>query len=312
MFGAEKFRRFVQHPGCNKGKGGGGSSTTVQKADPWSGIQPYLLNLYGGAQEQFDQGPWEVYGGDRLAESPAWLTGNVTNSVKGTQAQLPSLSNTMWGAMSPALTATSVNEMNNPFLAGMAGDLVNRTQQSWQDMAQGIGSQLTENVLPGIQDDFQGAGSLGASRQALLQGNAIGKAAEAVAKEGGRLNTNLAGQLSSLYGGIYENAAGRDLQRLGLQTNAAQAIPQLAQFPLQLQQAAMQTYAPIKAEEQAALDAQRQLFEQQQSAAYENLRRYASIIEPGAGIGGTTTTQSPNYSTNPLTAMLPLMMYAMM
>ena len=30
---------------------GGGGSTTTQKADPWSGVQPYLTALYGGAHD---------------------------------------------------------------------------------------------------------------------------------------------------------------------------------------------------------------------------------------------------------------------
>src|SRR5437879_4252290 len=38
------------------GKGGGGSTNTVQKADPWAGIQPYLSQLYGNASGYFSGG----------------------------------------------------------------------------------------------------------------------------------------------------------------------------------------------------------------------------------------------------------------
>lgn len=36
--------------------GGGGSTTTVQKADPWSGIQPQLLQAAGDTQKLYNQG----------------------------------------------------------------------------------------------------------------------------------------------------------------------------------------------------------------------------------------------------------------
>lgn len=40
--------------------GGGGSSTTTQKADPWSGVQPYLQQLYSGAGSLAGQGGPQV------------------------------------------------------------------------------------------------------------------------------------------------------------------------------------------------------------------------------------------------------------
>ncbi len=37
--------------------GGGGSSTTVQKADPWTGAQPYLKDVMAQTQNWFNQSP---------------------------------------------------------------------------------------------------------------------------------------------------------------------------------------------------------------------------------------------------------------
>lgn len=48
------------------GSGGGGSSTTVQKADPWSGVQPYLNQLYGGASQAYNNAP-QIYPGSGVA-----------------------------------------------------------------------------------------------------------------------------------------------------------------------------------------------------------------------------------------------------
>jgi hypothetical protein len=36
----------------------GGSTTTVQNNDPWSGVQPHLLNVFGGGQQLYGQGPY--------------------------------------------------------------------------------------------------------------------------------------------------------------------------------------------------------------------------------------------------------------
>lgn len=38
------------------GGGGGGNQTTTQKADPWSGVQPYLSGMYANAWDQFNKG----------------------------------------------------------------------------------------------------------------------------------------------------------------------------------------------------------------------------------------------------------------
>src|SRR5258708_6045492 len=46
---------------------GGGGSTTTQKADPWSGVQPGLKNLYNNAGAQFAQGGPQVYQGNGVS-----------------------------------------------------------------------------------------------------------------------------------------------------------------------------------------------------------------------------------------------------
>lgn len=49
--------------------GGGGSQTTVQKADPWAAAQPYLKQAMGQGADLFAQGGFapEPYSGDRVA-----------------------------------------------------------------------------------------------------------------------------------------------------------------------------------------------------------------------------------------------------
>lgn len=453
------------------GKGGGGSTTTVQQADPWSGVQPYLKDVYASAETLYGSGSGIApYTGPQVAELPDWLTGSLMGGINYTQNMMPSLTEAMWGAMYPTLAgaAYSPNQVqaqsiwgpqigqtpesswmavnpgsvtgaqtgwanvqpgavsgdwalmdalyggvDNPYLSGMATDLGNRTMQSWDTMAKTIGDQLTGTVLPGIQDDFQAAGSLGASRQALLEGQAIGKAAEAIAQQSGYLNQNLMGQLSNLYGGANEanenrvaslagqlagtgsqerlaqasmiqqalmanagwgqeaalaslnanlqgqlanqaayggtsqanqaaalqallsnqnvglqsllanqnnnlsaqqlnqsaglTANSQNLQALMQQMQAASMIPQLAGFPLSMSNQYLAAYSPILQQQQSLYDLARNQYYEGANAPYDALQRYASIVSPGAGIGGTTTTSQPTYGTNPLASMLPLM-----
>jgi hypothetical protein len=98
---------------------------------------------------------------------------------------------------------------NNPYLASMAKDMQARTNQSWQDIQKSMNDTLQEQILPGVEDEFNASGALGASRQALLEGQAVGKTNEALAKQGKSLSDNLAGQLAGLYGNANESAQAR-------------------------------------------------------------------------------------------------------
>jgi hypothetical protein len=106
---------------------------------------------------------------------------------------------------------------------------VNKTQQAWGDTSRGMWENLQESQLPQIEDLFQSAGQLGSSRNALLSGQAIGRTNDALAREYWDMSTNLQGQLSNLYGGVYENAQNRSaslasqLAGLGTQERLSQA-----------------------------------------------------------------------------------------
>ena len=61
------FGHKLQHRGYFKGGGGETQqSSTVQKADPWSGVQPYLKDLLKRGQSVTNQ-PYQYYSGDRIA-----------------------------------------------------------------------------------------------------------------------------------------------------------------------------------------------------------------------------------------------------
>jgi hypothetical protein len=266
-----KVNRLLPHPGCNLG-GGGGDTTTVQKADPWGPIQPYLLEGAEAASNLFQQGPTEPYSGPSLATLPSWMSDSILSGIgssmnntgdfqsmmlqslapalnpqaTGFQSVDPSGFNVQPGAINPAqmgfaqVEGSGINSNPaiynalygngmSPYLDSMANDLVSKTQQAWGDTSRGMWENLQESQLPQIEDLFQSAGQLGSSRNALLSGQAIGRTNDALAREYGDMSTNLQGQLSNLYGGVYENAQNRSaslasqLAGLGTQERLSQA-----------------------------------------------------------------------------------------
>lgn len=55
--------------------GSSGTQTSVQKSDPWSGQQPYLTDLFSGAQQQFNNGAEYFPGSTVVPFSPDTLAG---------------------------------------------------------------------------------------------------------------------------------------------------------------------------------------------------------------------------------------------
>lgn len=63
------------------GSGGGGNSTTVQKADPWSGVQPYLQQLYSQAGGLAQSGGPQVYQGETYAPLNSTQYGTISRAI---------------------------------------------------------------------------------------------------------------------------------------------------------------------------------------------------------------------------------------
>ena len=104
-----------------------------------------------------------------------------------------------WAA--PAAPSGGGGSQGNPYLDAMAGNITRQYTQN-----------LNENILPGVRYGAMAAGGFGGSRQGIAEGKAI---------EGS--NEGLASALANLYGQSYESQQNRDLQRYGIDTNAATA-----------------------------------------------------------------------------------------
>lgn len=160
-------------------------------------------NIAGAAKSYFgDQGLGDnlaqiLGGGYTSGGINEWLTGNAPQVNAG--AQLFQAEN---GARAtptaPVAPAGGGGGGRNPYLDQIAGDVTRRSNEALQ---QG---------LQGIRSNAVGVGGLGGSRQGVAEGLAIKGA-----------NDSLSGNLASLYGMDYTNQQNRDLQRYGIDTNAA-------------------------------------------------------------------------------------------
>jgi hypothetical protein len=121
----------------------------------------------------------------------------------------------------PTAAATPMADPNaytrNPYLDQMANDIQRRSGQA------------LDLGLSSIRSNAVGVGGLGGSRQGVAEGLAIAGA-----------NDNLSGNLAGLLGGDYTNSMNRNLQRYGIDTNAA-----MTRSSLDLQRYGVDTNAAI-------------------------------------------------------------------
>lgn len=323
------------------GKGGGGQNT-IQKADPWSEVQPFLKDVYPRALAWLESDlpqyfPYQTVapearqtmlarsmltnramGGSPLEfaaqrQNLGTVSGNYLNSNPG----FPTLSQISNGINVPGMAALNSTaggqylSQQNPNLQGMIQNAITPVTQQY----------LTE-ALPNIASQFAAAGRYGSGAQQ----DAITKATEAYGR-------TVAGTSADIQGQAY--AMERQLQSQA-QAQAVQAQLQQEQLRAQAAQAQAEAYAKERYfQEQAAalaptlagIDYQRinqlaaagQSQEQrdqrilqdainrwnfQQSAPLEKIKEYNNILMGGAAAGGTTKTTAPGAESNPLMGAL--------
>lgn len=239
-------------------KGGGGSTNTVQKADPWAGQQPYLTDVYSQAQQLYGMGGPQVYQGRTYAdptEKTALAEALQVGTALGPQAQLAS---DLAGAQQFALGGP-MNLASNPYLAG-ATEAALRPVYS---QAQGLLQQARRGATQ--------AGQLGGTRQAILEQGVIGD------------YMTKAGDISSkMYNEAYKDSLTQQARALysAPQTLAAMSVPA---------QTLGQVGMAEQAREQLAIDEARARFEAEQQRPYQALQDYSGLVQANI-LPGTRTT----------------------
>tara|TARA_Y100000310_G_scaffold329437_1_gene399275 strand:- start:867 stop:2198 length:1332 start_codon:yes stop_codon:yes gene_type:complete len=294
--------------------GGGGSTQTVQKADPWSGIQPYLSHGYSEAERLYGAGGPQYYPGQTYVDyapeteqalqagaqrayqgSPTLQAGNqfLTNLIGGNFGMGPSAQQ-----LSPMASGANVGrDLATQSLGGMAaGDYLNANPylDRMFDKASGQVEGAVRGHMGRIgrvgsgthQETLQrGLGNLATDIYGGNYGRERGLQTQAAGTLGGLLNQQFGQQLgaSQVMQGAFQDALGRQTQGAALAPSFAAAdygdIDRLRDFG-----------GAYEAKSGEALQdvIGRHAYQQQQP--YENLQRYLANIGAGTSGGGTTTT----------------------
>ena len=162
---------------------GGGSNTTTQKSDPWSGQQGYLTDVFGQAQNQYNNFTPQYYGytdgtqtggstvagfnptetsainaigdtglnGSAALNSANTATTNILNSDPSNNPYFSSMNNKIMASVLPGLESqfTQGNSVNNPAMAYAASS----------GLGDALGSQMYGNYNQGVANQLNAAGT---------------------------------------------------------------------------------------------------------------------------------------------------------
>jgi len=234
----------------------GGDSTTTQKADPWSGQQPYLNYGFQQAQNLYNSG------------GPQFYPGRTYTPFSGqTEQALGMAENRSMGSPNEAA-------LNNYLGQSMGGQFLNSNpylDAMYGNAARGVTKSFNESVMPGINATFGGAGRTGSN----MHGQTVANAA-------GQLGDSLSGMAANLYGGNYDAERSRMQQAAGMVPMASgldwQNIAQMGGVGRQVEGKAGEV-----------LGDSMNRYNYYQGLPEQNLQRYIAAIQ--GNYGGTTQTQ---------------------
>ena len=154
-------------------KGGGGETQqVVQKNEPWSGVQPYLKDLYKSASGIYGK-PQQFFPHQTYAlQSPLSNVGQQA-ALGYANNYLPSLVNAGTAGVGSMLNAADVG--NNPYVNQMLGQQVSGMTNAFSQNADTITRNLTREWLPQIRSGA-GLAGIGLSRATWLSRLSGGRA----------------------------------------------------------------------------------------------------------------------------------------
>ena len=248
---------------------GGGSSTSTSTSTPFQ--QPYYEQLLGQANNLYEQGPMQMYGGQTVANmTPAQLESmNLTsNWVTGGGQNMMNNQNQMYQQMMSGRVNTGEG---SPY-----GDMMNTYKNQAMDSAQDVMSGLrSSQVMSGQQG--------GSSRGDLLNNQVIDEANQSVANAG-----------AAMYNNAYN-------QSQNTQNNALGQYGSIMNMPLEMsKQLYNRVGIPQQQYNQAIMDDARQRYEFAQTAPWQHLSQYANMISGNFGGTNTASNESGHHSTTTL------------
>lgn len=184
---------------------GGGDTQTIQKADPWAGQQPFLLDIFKQAQQR-QQAPGPNY-------FPSSTVAGFTPDTMAAQGLARTASGAQAGIAGLGTQGLqyqigqAIDPASNPFFARAVEGAIRPVVQQFTDPG---------GPLAQIRSGFGAAGQFGSSRQGIAEGVATGRLGQALLDTTAQMGSQAFGQ------GLEAQARGLALLP---QIQSAQAAP---------------------------------------------------------------------------------------
>lgn len=255
--------------------GGGGSApsgqtTTVQKADPWSGQQPFLSTGFQQVQDLYNTGGPQYYPGQTYAQPT-----DAQNTALTNQADLGNSGSPISGASQGA----ALNILDPNFLQSNPGNAGYQQLGNGQATQDAINSAVSK-ATPGLLDTFTQGNRLNSPGAAYAVSQGITSAAAPYVLQG---QQTAAQGLSQNYQGAAQ-----------LQNQANLIAPQTQAMPYTDMSNAYNAGATMQSQNQAGINDQMTRYNYNQTLPYNMSDWYNAGV--GGSYGGTQTLTSPYFS----------------
>ena len=253
------------------GKGGGSSTTTVQKADPWSGQQPYLQDIFEQAKILYQNGSMapDYYPGKTVADQSQWTQDALQMQADRAQNGSPLISN----------ASEAVNNITTgQALADNQGlNTLNQLSQEDNPYVDELYNRANNQAQAAINGNFSAAGRYGSGAHAAASADAA---------------TNLADEM---YSGLWDKRADAAAQAgqlyntgIGQQVVAGQTGQSLANQAYTDAAALSEAGGIMDDYSQQLINADIDRYNYTKNQALQALQNYNNLIQ--GSYGGTTTT----------------------
>ena len=313
-----------------------GTESVTQKQEPWSAAQPYLQNIFGQAQSLYNQGSEYFPGSTVVpfhGDTEAGLQGlreHYSQAPPGYEAATGTVSSIAGGTPSaPGQQLLMSSAGANPFVGDVSA-AAGRSNTAGADVLQQFASTNVNPYLDAMFDRaagkvrdntnamFSKAGRFGSTANQDALSDSLGDlatsmygsayesdtgrrlaAAEALgAREAGDINRNMQGAIT--VAGLDESRRGREasagstLNQQALQGSTL--LPMLNEYGTSGDRGLMEVGSIREAQAGNELQDLIDRWNFSQNAGWDNLSRYNQIVQPIAGLGGSSTTTQPTQS----------------
>lgn len=275
--------------------GGGGSTNTVQQADPWAGQQPYLQDIYSIAAQNFtDHQPGPAYYpgatyAPMVADQYNIASRLIGNGAAGGTPALQSAQSAVTGALSPGYTSQTgapFAQSNDVLSRELSPDYLN----PWNSPSFGtVVNNTLAKAIPAATASFtngnRGNSGLQTRAATMAATDAVGNLAQ---------NQYQANQ--AIQNQAQQQAASNYLTQQGNQIKMAQLAPLLDTTATSDLTTALSAAGLGQQDTQNAINAAMQQWNYGQMLPWNQLSLFENAINGTGSPGGTTTTSQPYFN----------------